>query len=227
MTRSKRERVALAIMAKAPKPGEVKTRLCPPLSPDDAAALYRCFLLDKVAQVRSVCGASPVIAFTPDTEREMFEQLAPGVQLLAQRGADLGSRLLNGLDELLHEGYVAALAIDSDTPTLPTDYLRQALELVVKPDVDLVLGPSDDGGYYLIGMRTAWPVLFEAMPWSTAKVLPETVRRAHAHGLKVRCLPAWFDVDNVHDLDRLMTSFSRGAAEGSSHTRRFLEAHAR
>ncbi len=219
--------VALAIMAKAPRAGEVKTRLCPPLSPADAAALYRCFLLDKVAQVRALDGARAVIAFTPDTDRDVFEALAPGVDLLAQRGDDLGRRLLNGLDDLLRSGSLGALMIDSDTPTLPTEFLRQAIDVVMKPDVDVVLGPTDDGGYYLIGMRAVWPALFDAMPWSTPDVFPETMRRAGALGLRVTCLPAWFDVDTARDLDRLMTSFARGHPDSSGHTRRFLERRAR
>src|SRR6266850_2317635 len=111
-------RVAVAIMAKAPRAGEVKTRLCPPLSHEEAAGLYECFLRDKVAQVRTLGGAAGVIAFTPDDGRSLFEELAPGFRLIAQRGHDLGSRLLNVLDGLLREGHVAALAIDSDTPNL-------------------------------------------------------------------------------------------------------------
>lgn len=219
--------VVLAIMAKAPKAGEVKTRLCPPLSPAEAAVLYRCFLLDKVAQVHGVGGASTAIAFTPDTDRNVFEELAPGVQLVAQRGDDLGGRLLNSLDELLRDGYAAALAVDSDTPTLPTEFLRQAVDLVVRPEIDLVLGPSDDGGYYLIGMRRVWPFLFDGMPWSTAGVLSETIRRAEAHELRVACLPSWFDVDTPEDLDRLIASFADVNAQAPSHTRRFLERRTR
>src|SRR2546422_1752357 len=183
-------RVAVAIMAKAPKPGEVKTRLCPPLSPEEAADLYDCFLRDKVAQVRTLGGAAGVIAFTPDDRRSLFEEIAPGFRLIAQRGADLGSRLLNSLGALLRDGYVGAIAIDSDTPNLPTDYLRQAVELLGKPATDVVVGPSDDGGYYLIGVRQAWPALFDAMPWSTAEVLPETLRRAQARGGRGAGLPA-------------------------------------
>src|SRR2546428_5386845 len=182
-------RVAVAIMAKAPKPGEVKTRLCPPLSLEEAASLYDCFLRDKVAQVRALGGATGVIAFTPDESRSLFEAIAPGFRLIAQRGADLGSRLLNSLGALLREGYVGAVAIDSDTPNLPTDYLRQAVELLGKRATDVVVGPSDDGGYYLIGVRQAWPAPFDPMPWSTAEVLPETLRRAAAQGVPVRGPP--------------------------------------
>src|SRR5207247_5618689 len=112
MTRDPGKEVALAIVATAPMAGAVKTRLCPPLSPEDAAALYRCFLLDKITQVRSLEGARTVIAFPPDTERDLFEELAPGVHLVEQRGDDLGSRLLNSLDELLGRGHIGAIAID-------------------------------------------------------------------------------------------------------------------
>jgi len=215
-------RVAVAIMAKAPAAGEVKTRLCPPLSPGEAAELYRCFLLDKVAQVRALAGARATIAFTPDEGRSLFARLAPDFRLIAQGGGDLGSRLLRSLDGLLCEGYAAAVAIDSDTPTLPTDFLRQALDLVATPTIDVVLGPCDDGGYYLIGMRRAWPALFERMPWSTADVLPETIRRAEAKGLRVGCLPTWFDVDTPGDLARLMASLAETDGQAPWHTRRFF-----
>ena len=220
-------RVAVAIMAKAPKPGEVKTRLCPPLSPEEAADLYDCFLRDKVEQVRALGSATGVIAFTPDDSRSLFEEIAPGFRLIAQRGADLGSRLLNSLGALLREGYVGAVAIDSDTPNLPTEYLRQAVDVLSRSATDVVVGPSDDGGYYLIGVRQAWPTLFDAMPWSTPEVLPETLRRAHAAGLRVECLPAWFDVDTAEDLERLIVSLGDRDDEAPLQTRRFFRRRGR
>lgn len=227
MTGGDGAQVAVAIMAKAPTAGEVKTRLCPPLSPAEAAAVYRCFLLDKVAQVRALAGASSVIAFTPDDGRSVFEQLAPDFRLIAQGAGDLGSRLFNSLNGLLCQGYAAAVAVDSDTPTLPTDFLRQAVDLVATPTIDIVLGPCDDGGYYLIGMRRAWPALFEDMPWSTPEVLPETIRRAEAKGLRVCCLPTWFDVDTPGDLERLIASLAETDGEAPWHTRRFLTGRGR
>jgi rSAM/selenodomain-associated transferase 1 len=215
--------VAIAIMAKAPRAGEVKTRLCPPLTPAEAAVLYRCFLQDKIAQVAALESARGVIAFTPDDSRSEFEALAPSFRLVPQRGHDLGSRLANLLDTLLRDGHAAAIAIDSDTPTLPAVYLRRAVDLLAGSPADLVIGPSEDGGYYLIGMRRAWPALFERMPWSTADVLPETLRRAAAAGLRVECLPPWFDVDTPHDLARL-TAALRGADDGPPvQTRRLLK----
>src|SRR2546421_6533210 len=220
-------RVAVAIMAKAPKPGEVKTRLCPPLSPEEAAGLYDCFLRDKVEQVRALGGATGVIAFTPDESRSLFEAIAPGFRLIAQRGADLGSRLLNSLGGVLREGYVGAVAIDSDTPNLPTEYLRQAVDGLSRSATDVVVGPSDDGGYYLIGVRQAWPALFDAMPWSTPEVPPETLRRAHAEGLRVERLPAWIVVVTAKDLVRLDASVGDRDDEAPLQTRRFFRRRGR
>ncbi len=212
--------VAVAIMAKAPRAGEVKTRLCPPLSLADAAELYRRFLLDKIEQVRSLRTASLAIAYTPAEARAFFEEVAPGFVLVPQRGADLGDRLANSLGELLNKGHRGALAIDSDTPTLPLGFLQQALDLVTTPEIDVVLGPTEDGGYYLIGLRTVHRELFEAMVWSTSQVLPETMRRADAKGLRVACLPPWYDIDTPEDLARLEKAASDG--DVPRHTRRFL-----
>ena len=227
MTDARAARVAVAIMAKAPRAGEVKTRLCPPLSHAEAAELYRCFLLDKVAQVRTLAGARAVLAFTPDGERSLFGGLGPGFELIGQGDGDLGRRLLRSIGALLGDGYAGALAIDSDTPSLPTGFLQQAVDLVATPGIDVVLGPCDDGGYYLIGMRQVWPTLFEAMPWSTAHVLPETVRRAEAQGLRVASLPTWFDVDTPEDLERLTASLEAADSDTAYHTRRFLEERGR
>jgi rSAM/selenodomain-associated transferase 1 len=213
--------VAVAIMAKAPRPGEVKTRLCPPLSLADAAELYRRFLLDKIEQVRSLRAASLAIAYTPVEARPFFEEVAPGFVLVPQRGTDLGNRLANSLGELLDSGHRGALAIDSDTPTLPLGFLQQALELVTMPQNDVVLGPTEDGGYYLIGLRTVHRELFESMAWSTNQVLPETLRRADAKGLRVACLPPWYDIDTAGDLSRLGVALA-ASDSAAQNTRRFL-----
>src|SRR3989441_5197884 len=117
--------VAVAIMAKAPEAGKVKTRLCPPLSLAEAAELYRRFLLDKIEQVRALRTASLAVAYTPSEAGAFFEEIAPGFVLVPQRGADLGERLANTPGTLLERGHRAALAIDSDTPTLPLGFLRR------------------------------------------------------------------------------------------------------
>jgi rSAM/selenodomain-associated transferase 1 len=220
--RPEMESIAVAIMAKAPRAGEVKTRLCPPLSPAEATELYRCFLLDKIEQVRMLKSAIPAIAYTPAEERTFFETLAPGFVLFPQEGPDLGARLASCFDHLLERGYAGALAVDSDTPTLPAEFLEQALALIATPDVDVVVGPSEDGGYYLIGLRRAHRELFDEIAWSTAMVLPETVRRAAAKRLRVVSLPRWFDVDTADDLERLKASLHGMDGDEPRHTRRFF-----
>jgi len=216
-----REPVAVAIMAKAPRAGEVKTRLCPPLSLADAAELYSRFLLDKIEQVRSLKATSFAIAFAPAEARAFFEKVAPGFVLVGQRGADLGERLANSLGEFLDGGYRGVLAIDSDTPTLPLGFLQHAIDLVMRPEIDVVLGPTEDGGYYLIGLRTVHRELFEAMAWSTNQVLGETVRRSDAKGLRVAYLPVWYDIDTPDDLVRLQAAL-KASENAARHTREFL-----
>ena len=214
---------AIAIMAKAPLPGEVKTRLCPPLSYEEAAQLYRCFLLDKIEQLSSLKATAPAVAYTPDDSEPLFEAMVPSsFTLIPQKGADLGARLSNTLNQLLASGYRQVMAIDSDTPTLPATYLEKAVSLLSKPEIDVVLGPSEDGGYYLIGLRTLQPELFEKMRWSTAHVLSETMRRAQAKGLKVACLPTWYDVDTPEDLKRLRESLRSDLGQEAERTRQFL-----
>jgi uncharacterized protein len=216
---------AVAIMAKAPEAGAVKTRLCPPLSPREAAALARCFLRDRVAQVRALTGVSPVIAFTPASERGVFQRLAPVFTLIAQHGTDLGARMRSTLATLLAAGHPAAIAIGTDTPTLPTAVLQHAVDRLASPDVDVVLGPADDGGYYLIGVRGDHPALFEDMPWSTSTILEITVRRARAADLRTVCVSPWFDVDTPEDLTRLRAALAE-SPDGAPATRRFLERQA-
>jgi rSAM/selenodomain-associated transferase 1 len=215
--------VGLAIMAKAPRVGAVKTRLCPPLRAPEAAELARCFLLDAVEQVRTVAGAQPLVAYTPVEARAQFEEAAPDFTLIPQRGENLGERQLDLLEQIIGRGFQGALVVGTDSPTLPRECLDEAVSLVMAPDVDVVLGPTEDGGYYLIGMRRPCRPLFEDMPWSTAAVLGRTLERAQRQGLRVACLPTWFDVDTGADLERLRTELEATPGVGPRHTREFLE----
>ncbi len=215
--------IAVAIMAKAPRPGAVKTRLCPPLLAAEAAALYRCFLLDKIAAVQALSGVRPMVAYTPDEAQAEFAVLAPDFALVPQRGPDLGARLHTTLASVLAAGHPGAIAVDSDTPTLPREFLQQAVDCLTGPGPDVVLGPTEDGGYYLIGVRVANRALFDDMPWSTSAVLEITLRRAAAAGLQTVCTPAWFDVDTPDDLRRLRTVLDGGrSAAEAGETARFL-----
>ncbi len=216
-----RPTTAVAIMAKAPRAGEVKTRLCPPLSSDEAAELYHCFLQDKVAQVQAVKGAQPVLSYTPQGEVAFFEGLAPDFLLLPQEGPDLGARLAHTFGELFARGHRIVCAIDSDSPTLPSSYLTRAVTLLGQPEVDLLLGPSEDGGYYLIGLKHLHRELFEGISWSSDRVLHQTRERAAALCLRVVSLPPWYDVDTPEDLARLERDLTADQAI-APHTRRFL-----
>jgi len=211
-------------MAKAPRPGEVKTRLCPPLSHGEAAELYRCFLLDKIAQINTLQGATPAVSYSPEESGSLFEALTPAhFLLIPQRGDGLGARLLSTFDQLFQQGYTPVMVIDSDTPTLPTTYLEQALGFFADRETDVVLGPTEDGGYFLIGLRQSYPVLFAHMPWSTAQVTPETLRRAAQHGLTVACTASWYDVDTPDDLTRLAQSLDQVQDGLARHTRRLFQ----
>lgn len=220
-TESAAPRSAVAIMAKAPRPGAVKTRLCPPLAPAAAADLYRCFLLDTAARVAALEGARAVIAYAPADARPFFEAACPRFLLLPQRGADLGRRLAWTFSRLAALGFEAVVALGADTPTLPLAFVRRALDLLERGDVDVVLGPSEDGGYYLVGMRGLRGEVLEGIPWSTARVFSETTARVRAAGLALAVLPHWYDVDTAADLARLEASLNDG--DGLAvHTRRFL-----
>jgi len=217
--------IVVVIMAKMPQAGTVKTRLCPPLSPVEATALYESFLRDKIAQIRALRGVTPALAYTPLESRAFFEALAPDFVLLPQQGADLTARLLHTFQHLFTVGYTGVIATDSDSPTLPVACLEQAVAHCASPQTELVLGPSDDGGYYLIGLRQLHRTLFEDMPWSTSVVYVETLRRAAAQGLRVASLPAWFDVDTATDLARLRNDIAQMGAGAPQHTQQFFASH--
>jgi rSAM/selenodomain-associated transferase 1 len=202
---------AVAVMARVPGAGPVKSRLHGVLTPERATELYRCFLLDRLDALAALPGIARVVAFTPPEAGETMAGLVPaGFRLVAQHGADLGTRLIRLLGGLLEDGHPVALAMDSDSPTLPMAYVTQAAQLLEAGRADVVVGPSDDGGYYLIGVRQLRPALFEGIPWSTAEVRATTLARARALDLSVRLLPPWFDVDTEADLHRLRRQLTAG-----------------
>jgi uncharacterized protein len=195
---------AVAVMAKVPGVTAVKSRLHPALTAEQATELYRCFLLDRLDALAGLAQIAPVVAFTPAEARARMAALVPpGFCLMPQRGMDLGERLSNLLTGLLMAGHPGASAIDSDSPTLPMDYVVEGARVLEQDAADLVLGPCDDGGYYFVGLRAPRPALFEGIPWSTAEVLPLTLAKARCIGLRLHLLPQWFDVDTEPDLRRL------------------------
>jgi hypothetical protein len=201
-------------MAKVPGMSPVKSRLHSVLSPERATELYRCFLLDRLDALSALEGVSLVVAFTPVEAAGRMKELAPAAfRLVAQRGVDLGERLSTLLRELLEDGHAGAIAIDSDSPTLPVAHVAEAARVLRDERCDVVLGPCEDGGYYLIGLRSPQPNLFEGVPWSTDAVFSKTLGKASRRGLSVHVLQRWFDVDTETDLRRLhaeMTAASQG-----------------
>lgn len=214
--------IAAVVMAKEPVPGTVKTRLQPLLAEDDIASLYDAFLRDRVDQVRSLRGAAPVIAYTPPESRAFFAGLAPHFRLLPQAGDGLSGRLINVIEEVLGAGHAGVIATDSDSPTLPTSHLQDAVDHLAGNGADIVLGPSDDGGYYLVGLRRLYRELFNDMPWSTPQVYEETLQRAAELGLRVATLPRWYDVDTPAEFRRLRAEINGLGMAAPRHTRRYF-----
>ena len=197
----RQEKLLLVVVAKAPVPGEVKTRLVPHFSPAEAADLFRCFLRDRIKEMGQLKEIDLAVAFTPTEARETFARITSnGFKLFAQKGEDLGQRLNNVFIEKLARGYDAVSIIDSDTPDLPGAIVEQSFRILMSGEVDAVYGPCDDGGYYLVGMRRPHPELFEEIPWSTAAVLDITLEKAARLGIKTKLLPVWNDLDTFEDL---------------------------
>ena len=189
---------ALAIFAKTPLPGMVKTRLTPPLSLEEGADLYRCMLLDTVDRVRSL----PVDTFIfYDGDESFFRMSAPGVPLVRQHPEGLGGRLEKAFAALGSLGYGARVVIGTDAPDLPLAFIEEGFRLL-EAGSDVVFGPAEDGGYYLVALGGAHGDLFRDIPWSTPHVLDRSLERARESGLASALLPCWYDVDSYEDLFR-------------------------
>ena len=196
-----RAKLLLVVVAKAPQPERVKTRLNPKLSPHESAGLYRCFIQDRVKEIAHLDGIDLAISYTPAESREFFTRFqANGFDLFPQRGKDLGERLHNIFADKLQQGYQAVSIIDSDTPDLPRAIVRQSFQMLGSDGVDAVFGPCHDGGYYLIGMCRPHPELFRDIAWSTETVLRKTLENAESHGIRAKLLRRWNDLDTFNDL---------------------------
>jgi rSAM/selenodomain-associated transferase 1 len=212
---------ALAVMTKAPRAGQVKTRLTPPLTPEEAAALNICFLRDTTAAISTTTAqevARGIAVYTPVGAEAAYARILPAkFQLVSQRGEAFRERLIFAMEDLFRLGFESVCLIDSDSPTVPQQAFAQAVEILAQPDDAVVLGPSEDGGYYLIGLKKLHRVLFEDIAWSTERVLEQTIERARQMNLKVHFLPTWYDVDDRMTLRRLCDEFFRpngGTAAG-------------
>lgn len=201
----------LVIMAKEPEAGKVKTRLCPPLTQEQAAELYKCFLVDKITAgiclTEDMKEISLALAVDPPTGKSFLKDLVPAwTHLVAQKGRDLGERQRDLFDHFFKRGFGQVVITDSDSPTLPLEYLKRPFELL--ESTDMVLGPSQDGGYYLVGLNNPQPGLFSKISWSTDLVLEQTMARAKKRNLEIKSLPPWYDVDTPQDLEKLQSEMS-------------------
>jgi uncharacterized protein len=210
-------------MAKVPGLEPVKSRLHHSLTPEMATLLYRCFLLDRLDEVARLEGIEPVLAFTPPVARAQAAALSPlRFRLVPQQGRDLGQRQAALLAGLLADGHTGAIAVGSDSPTLPIEYIADAARVLEAETADLVIGPAADGGYYLIGLTRAEPALFIDIPWSSDRVMDLTMAKARRLALRTHVLPAWFDVDTESDLRRLDQEVRASPGTGPRRTTRCL-----
>jgi hypothetical protein len=217
---------ALVVMAKAPRAGEVKTRLIGALTAAEAAAAYTNFLRDTFVLMEAVRDKREtrqiVLCYTPEGAEEAFENIErEGSLMLAQRGGDLGERLTNCFTDLFELGFDSVVIIGGDSPTLPEEILVEAFASLTNEN-EVVIGPAEDDGYYLVGMRKLQAKIFEHIPWGTSGVLAATKARASEAGVKLTWLPAWYDVDTPEELERLKRELNENKS-AAGFTRRFLK----
>ncbi len=155
---------------------------------------------DIVDLMAGLPGVDLALAYSPHTAREFFRAISPSSQIFPQEGSGLGERLAAAFGWGFHRGYTSVLIRNSDSPDLPAALVLEAAERLAARNVDMVLGPSPDGGYYLVGLRRPWPDLFAGVAWSTSRTLADTRVRAARLGLTVDLLPAWPDIDTWADL---------------------------
>jgi uncharacterized protein len=195
---------ALAVMAKAPIPGSVKTRMVPPLTHEQAAELSRSLLLDQLDHLTELADVDLYVAFTPVEAKSLMEGVVPAsFQCFHQRGDDLGERMYEVFAELWRRGHRNLILIGSDLPVVPLIFFRDAFKVLEREDRQLVFGPSEDGGYYLVGMNQPTPEIFDGMSWSHDQVLAQTTEKVARLGIDFGLLPGWFDLDTIKDLERL------------------------
>jgi hypothetical protein len=212
---------ACVIMAKQPLVGRAKTRMCPPLSPQEAADLSEALLLDTIALVSHLTGIDLALAITPPSSQAFFSRVTPpGTRLLPVEGENIGACLVQALGALLNLGYRKVMALNADSPSLPVEFIVQAADLL--DQADLVLGPGEDGGYYLLGMKRLHAGVFDEIAWSSPRVLDQTLQRSHALGLMVAMTPPWYDIDTAAELKRLDKDLRELPVDRLPNTRRVL-----
>ena len=205
----------IAIMAKGSIPGRTKTRLVPPLTFEEAAHCNTAFLRDIGENILAAAAQASIagyLAFGPPSARPFFQESLPReISLLEAWYPDFGDCLACTIAQLLQRGHASAVVLNSDSPTLPNALLVETAKTLARPgDHHIVLGPADDGGYYLLGMKAMHRRLFHEISWSTEQVACQTMERAAELGLSVHVLPKWYDVDDVRALNMLRDELFEG-----------------
>ena len=202
----------IIVFAKDPQPGKVKTRLFDRYSPEEAAQLYRAFICDTLDKAGRVEANAHILCFAPSSSTTSMAEIAgPGWDLVPQANADLGERMATALRQSLESGANRVILTGTDIPSLPSAHLSQALDALGNHDV--VLGPSTDGGYYLVGVSGDHPAIFHDIEWSTPHVFPQTIERIKAAELRLGLVPPWYDVDTPEEVDFL---FAHATAAGDA-----------
>lgn len=220
-------RPVLIVMVKAPRAGFAKTRLAPVLSEEQAATLAVCFAQDTLQSATRIV-RDVIVAYTPDDARAMLERILSGnLMWTKQRGDGLGERLEAAVTNAATRGFSPLVIIGTDSPTRPPSFIETALDALVNLRADLALGATDDGGFYLVGLRKPVPGLFQNIAWSTSEVYQQTVSNAARRGLRVQHLSHWYDVDTPSDLLRLRDELytNKEAQERAPSTYQWLLAH--
>jgi rSAM/selenodomain-associated transferase 1 len=212
---------SLIVIAKAPRAGAAKTRLCPPLQPAQAAGLAAAFLLDTLETVQRAGLAARAICRDARERAALARLLRDAAAITVQRGRGLGAALDSAFRAGFDAGFAAVGVLGADIPTLPAAVVRQAFTTVAN-GADVALGPSEDGGYYLLVARRRHPELFRNMTWSTASVARVTLERCRELGLRTAMLPRWYDVDDAAALDRLEAELAASPSDVAPHTRTAL-----
>ena len=193
---------AIIIMAKVPSAGNVKTRLQPFLSADECAALSEAFLQDTVNKARAVC-ENVVLAYSPPAEINTLRNFLPSQnKFIEQTGKDLGEKMFNAFKFAFGQRTDAVVMIGTDSPTFPFDFIEQAFEFL-ETNSDVVLGKTEDGGFYLIGLRKLESEIFENVAWSSPETFEQVFENIHKSNLHLREVPAWYDVDEQADFEKL------------------------
>lgn len=199
MKTTSNDKETLIVFAKAPLPGDVKTRLIPFLSPQEACELYQCFVKDIIRSMRQVKEAFLQVAYQPHAKAPDPSWVSPGLVHFRQEGQSLGERLFRAFSAAFQDHAKRVVIIGSDSPTLPPGSVRQAFRAL--RDCDVVLGPAPDGGYYLVGMSRLCPGLFDQVVWSGEEVFEKTLANVRAGGYSLKTLPPHPDIDTPEDLE--------------------------